>query len=145
MSNEINWREMYILPARVNLEISKSSTLTRPFDNMYSSASVMKHFLLWLFPVLEAAMTIQNKFRHEGVIRKWPRVFRPIQLATNGNAVPICKSTGAFVCCATKLWNYSTSSERIFCQLYLILYASSYNFLAVYDPVFWDILVVLCD
>ena len=136
---------MYILPACVNLEISKSSTLTHPFDNMYSSASVMKRFLLSLFPAPDATMTIQNKFRHEGVVRKWPQVFGPIQLATNGNAMPIWKSTGAFICCATKLWNCSTSSGRIFCQLYLILYASSYIFLAVYDPVFWDISVVLCD
>ena len=81
--------EIYILPARVSFEISKSSTLTHPFDNMYSSTSLMKHFLLWLFPVSDAATTIQNKFRHEGVVRKWPRVFSPIQLATNGNAVPI--------------------------------------------------------
>ena len=137
-------RNIYIYPACVNFEISKSSTLTRPFDNIYSSASLMKHFLLWIFPVPEAAMTIQNKFRHEGVIIKWPRVYGPIHLATKGNAVPICKSTGVFVCSATKLWNCSTSSGRIFCQLYLILYASSYNFLAVYDPVFWDISMLLC-
>ena len=111
---------------------------------MYSSASLIKHFLLWLFPALNAATTIQNKFRHEGVVRKWPRVFGPIQLATNGNAVPICKSTGAFVCSTTKLWNSSTSWGRIFCQLYFILYASSYNFSAVYDPLFWDMLILLC-
>ena len=68
----------------------------------------------------------------------------PYNWPQNGNAVPICKSTGAFVCSTTKLWNSSTSWGRIFCQLYFILYASSYNFSAEYDALFWDMLILLC-
>ena len=79
MGNILNYRKykpimQYLyrkfLPARVNFEISKSSTLTHPFDNIYSRGSDMKRLRLWLFPAPEAATTIQKRFKHEGVVRK---------------------------------------------------------------------------
>ena len=78
------------------------------------------------------------KFKQDGVVRKWPRVLGPMQLATNDKTVPICKSTGAFVCLATNVWNVNTSDGNILSQLYWILYASSYNFSAVYKVDAWD-------
>ena len=105
------------IPGLVKREIWKSGTAPLLFSMMYSKGSDMKGCLVTLLPTPDAATFIQNRFKTEGRIKKWPLVRQPKQADTKGSTTPMCNSIGAFVSFHTSLWYLYTHSGRWFLQL----------------------------
>ena len=75
--------------------------------------------------VLNICVEYITDIKHDVLYINMPLVFGPMQLATNGNIVPICKSTGALHSFAMRWWYLNTSLGKNFSHSYLILKASS--------------------
>ena len=56
----------------------------------------MKRCLVTLLPTPDAATFIQNRFKTEGCVKKWPLVRGPKQADTKGSTTPMCNSMGTF-------------------------------------------------
>ena len=87
----------------------------------------MKRCLVTLLPTPDAATFIQNRFKTEGHVKKWPLVRGPKQADTKGSTTPMCNSMGAFVSFYTSSWYLYTHSGRWFIQLNVMLLALSYS------------------
>ena len=57
----------------------------------------MKRCLVTLLPTPDAVTFIQNRFKTEGRIKKWPLVHGPKQADMKGSTTPMYTSMGAFV------------------------------------------------